>query len=121
MFSKLARLARNTKELLDFAEVFRSCDADMISLAESIDTSTPAGRLTYRGNIGGRSSRRSPTRITIGKEGVEISLLQVPFGNDGEMGTQPLRHVAFLVPGVRVFLHAAKPASTKRTPLQTLT
>jgi site-specific DNA recombinase len=29
-------------------------------------------------------------RITIGKEGVEISLLQVPFGNDGELGTRPL-------------------------------
>ena len=47
VFSKLARLARNTKELLDFADVFRACDADMISLAESIDTSTPAGRLFF--------------------------------------------------------------------------
>jgi site-specific DNA recombinase len=47
VFSKLARLARNTRELLDFAEVFRSCGADMISLAESIDTSSPAGRLFF--------------------------------------------------------------------------
>jgi site-specific DNA recombinase len=47
VFSKLARLARNTKELLEFAEVFRAAGADMISLAESIDTSTPAGRLFF--------------------------------------------------------------------------
>ncbi len=47
VFSKLARLARNTRELLDFAEVFRTCDADMISLAECIDTSSPAGRLFF--------------------------------------------------------------------------
>ncbi len=39
IFSKLARLARNTKELLEFAEIFRECNADLISLAESIDTS----------------------------------------------------------------------------------
>src|ERR1044071_7295595 len=47
IFSKLARLARNTKELLDFADLFRQARADMISLQEKIDTSTPAGRLFY--------------------------------------------------------------------------
>lgn len=47
IFSKLARLARNTKELLEFAEIFREHNADLISLQESIDTSTPAGRLFY--------------------------------------------------------------------------
>lgn len=47
IFSKLARLARNTKELLDFADRFRAADADLVSLQESIDTSTPAGRLFY--------------------------------------------------------------------------
>ncbi len=47
VFSKLARLARNTKELLEFSETFRESGADLISLAESIDTSTPAGRLFY--------------------------------------------------------------------------
>ena len=47
IFSKLARLARNTRELLDFSDIFRSCDADLVSLQESIDTSTPAGRLFY--------------------------------------------------------------------------
>jgi site-specific DNA recombinase len=47
IFSKLARLARNTKELLEFSEIFRQHNADLISLQESIDTSTPAGRLFY--------------------------------------------------------------------------
>ncbi|MFT3784895.1 MAG: recombinase family protein [Tepidisphaeraceae bacterium] len=47
IFSKLARLARNTKELLEFADLFREFNADLISLQESIDTSTPAGRLFY--------------------------------------------------------------------------
>jgi len=47
IFSKLARLARNTRELLDFADNFREHNADLISLQESIDTSTPAGRLFY--------------------------------------------------------------------------
>src|SRR5579859_6873223 len=43
----MARLARNTRELLDFADFFRSNNADLVSLQESIDTSTPAGRLFY--------------------------------------------------------------------------
>jgi site-specific DNA recombinase len=47
IFSKLARLARNTRELLDFADFFREQNADLISLQEAIDTSTPAGRLFY--------------------------------------------------------------------------
>src|SRR6266436_609833 len=47
IFSKLARLARNTKELLDFADIFRQARADMVSLQEKIDTSSPAGRLFY--------------------------------------------------------------------------
>src|SRR5688572_14110220 len=47
IFSKLARLARNTKVLLEFADIFREHGADMISLQETIDTSTPAGRLFF--------------------------------------------------------------------------
>lgn len=47
IFSKLARLARNTKELLEFSDTFRAHGADLISLKESIDTSSPAGRLYY--------------------------------------------------------------------------
>jgi len=47
IFSKLARFARNTKELLDFADYFQQYNANLISLQERFDTSTPAGRLFY--------------------------------------------------------------------------
>src|SRR5579871_1234247 len=40
VFSKLARLSRNRRELEDFADFFNRNRADLISLSESIDTST---------------------------------------------------------------------------------
>ena len=47
IFSKLARFSRNARELMDFSDFFRQHDADLISLQENIDTSTPSGRLFY--------------------------------------------------------------------------
>jgi len=47
IFSKLARLARNTKELLDFAQHFEQHKGALVSIDEKIDTSTPAGLLFY--------------------------------------------------------------------------
>src|SRR5580698_2451982 len=41
IFSKLARFARNTEELLEFADIFKEEGSDLISLEEAIDTSTP--------------------------------------------------------------------------------
>ena len=63
IFSKLARLARNTKELLEFAEIFRQHSVDMISLQEKIDTSSPRRQaLLYNdcgnGAVGARGNRR---------------------------------------------------------------
>ena len=48
VFSKLARLSRNRRELEDFSDFFDKHNADLISLTEALDTSTANGRLFYQ-------------------------------------------------------------------------
>jgi site-specific DNA recombinase len=48
VFAKIARLARNTKELIEIADFFNEHNADLISMDMTVDTSTAIGRHFYR-------------------------------------------------------------------------
>lgn len=48
IFSKLARLVRNTGDAIELAEIFEEAEGAMVNLSQNLDTSTPFGRMVYR-------------------------------------------------------------------------
>ena len=47
VIESLSRLGRSTKDLIELVELFKSRDVALISLKESIDTTTPTGKLLF--------------------------------------------------------------------------
>jgi len=47
IISSLSRLARNTSELLEYSKFFEENNASLISINESLDTSTSGGKFFY--------------------------------------------------------------------------
>lgn len=77
VFSKLARLGRKAKELLELADFFQKYNADLVSMGDSLDTSTAMGRFFFttlagfgefeREEIVDRVKKSIPERAQMGK------------------------------------------------------
>lgn len=70
--SEFSRLARNTKDLLDITESITKKGAEFKSLKESIDTSTPAGKLMLT-VIGAIATFEREILLERQKEGIAIA------------------------------------------------
>jgi site-specific DNA recombinase len=92
IFSKLARLSRNLREVQDFADYFHQHKADLISLNEAIDTSSAGGRMFFnllgvfaqweREETAERINASFQTRAKLGK----LLNKSVPYGYKVENG-----------------------------------
>jgi DNA invertase Pin-like site-specific DNA recombinase len=82
----LDRLARSLKQLLAIAEECRSLGVDLVSLKQNVDTTLPAGRLTFQvlGAVAEFEREMLRTRV---KSGLEMARR-----NGKRLGRPALRH-----------------------------
>jgi DNA invertase Pin-like site-specific DNA recombinase len=80
------RLARSLKQLLSIAEECRSLDVDLVSLKQNVDTTLPAGRLTFQvlGAVAEFEREMLRTRVKAG--------LEMARRNGKRLGRPALRH-----------------------------
>src|SRR6476646_8996983 len=82
----LDRLARSLKQLLSIAEECRAVGVDLVSLKQNVDTTLPAGRLTFQvlGAVAEFEREMLKTRV---KSGLEMARR-----NGKRLGRPALRH-----------------------------
>ena len=82
----LDRLARSLKQLLSIAEECRSLGVDLVSLKQNVDTTLPAGRLTFQvlGAVAEFEREMLRTRVKAG--------LEMARRNGKKLGRPALRH-----------------------------
>ena len=90
---KIDRLTRNTRDLIDLAEIFNECDCTFNSLMESIDTQTASGRMFLKiiGIFAEFERENIIERITLAcekkvKEGYTLANFTTSYGYDKVKG-----------------------------------
>ncbi|MCL7752437.1 recombinase family protein [Polaribacter sp. Z022] len=112
IISSLSRLARNTSELLEYSKFFETHNASLISINESLDTSTSGGKffytllsalttyereITYERQIASLNYRRSQGKFTGGQASYGFKIVNAQLEiNDEEAPVRRLIYDLFI-------------------------